>query len=381
MMNLDDAMFNCSNLCGQYMQAAGATYLGLSSLTGLNPFLTPISDAMEKFGHYLVEKGRPMKRPTWYTPNQIVYKGYKVALRKFNRDPLGNPIVFVAPEAGHNAHIVDYGPEQSLVRCALENFYGDVYAVDKQPAGPEHTGYDIDDSILSLKSCVDSIGEPIHLVGLCQGGWQSAIFAALFPDHVRSLTMAGAPIDFHACDATIAQWADAIPLSTYSQMVNMGGGNMPGCFIVQGFMMMNPYDRFVGDDANLYANATDPDYLERHRRFTQWYFYTQPVPGTMYLNIVQKLFKENQLIHGELEVLGSKVDLGRITHPLHLVAGSKDDITPPPQLFAAERYVSSPTISKTTVPAGHIGVFMGKEVIRDYWAKHMPTLIGEGLCN
>ncbi|MDA8138936.1 MAG: alpha/beta fold hydrolase, partial [Desulfobacteraceae bacterium] len=306
---------------------------------------------------------------------------FKVSLRKFNRTHLGHPIVFVAPEAGHNAHIVDYGPEQSLVECALNHFPGDVYAVDKQPAGPEHTAYDIDDSILSLKACAEAIGEPIHLVGLCQGGWQSAIFAALFPEHVRSLTLAAAPIDFHAGDATIARWAKAIPQSTYEQMVMLGNGNMPGCFIVQGFMLMNPYDRFVGDDTGLLRNITDAEFIERHRRFTQWYYYTQAVPGTMYLNIVKKLFKENQLIQGELEVLGRKVDLGRIHHPLYLVAGQKDDITPPPQLFAAEHYVSSEIVQKAVMPAGHIGVFMGKQVIRDYWRHHLPQLLAYAFAN
>lgn len=325
----------------------------------------------------MVERGRPMEAPTWLTPNQMVYEGFKVKLRKFNTDHRGEPIVFVAPEAGHNAHIVDYGPDQSLVQCALAYYPGDVYAVDKLPAEQEHTTYDIDDSIRSLEACVEAIGEPVHLVGLCQGGWQSAIFAALFPDRVKSLTLAAAPIDFHAGDAIIAQWADAIPLSTYEQMVQMGNGNMPGCFIVQGFMLMNPYDRFVGDDVNLWQNISDAEFIDRHRRFSQWYYYTQAVPGTMYLNIVKKLFKENRLIHGELEVLGRNVDLGRITQPLHMVAGTKDDITPPAQLFAAEQYVQSTAIHKTLMPAGHIGVFMGKKVIQDYWRYHFATLVEE----
>ncbi len=104
------------------------------------------------------------------------------------------------------------------------------------------------------------------------------------------------------------------------------------------------------------------------------YNYTQSVPGSMYLQIVKSLFQKNQLIKGELEVLGQRVDLGRLTQPLFLVAGEKDDITPSEQLFAAQHYVGSQSIHKEIVPAGHVGVFMGKQVIRDYGSNHLAKL-------
>lgn len=373
-MSFDTLLFDWSKVSSNYLQVTGEGCLAFSKLLAFNPFMNKLSEQVEHFGRFMIEKGHPLETPTWFTPNRVVYEGHKVALRKFNQGHRGNPIVFVAPEAGHNSHIVDFGPEQSLVQCALRCFPGDVYAVDKLPAGPEHTGYAIDDCILSIKACVEAIGEPIHLVGLCQGGWQTAIFSALFPADVKSLTLAAAPIDFHAGEALITQWASSLPLSFYEQMVGLGNGNMPGCFIVQGFMLMNPYDRFVGDNTDLLSNVADPAFIDRYRRFSQWYYYTQPVPGKMYLQIVKTLFQENLLIKGELEVLGQRVDLGRITQSLHLVAGQKDDITPTAQLFAAQDHVSSKSISKEIVPAGHVGVFMGKQVIRDYWAHHLPRL-------
>lgn len=373
-MSLDTLLFNWSKVSGSYLQVTGEGCVAFSKLLAFNPLLNPLSEQFEHFGRFMIEKGQPLETPTWFTPNRVVYEGHKVALRKFNQGHRGNPIIFVAPEAGHNSHIVDYGPDQSLVQCALERFPGDVYAVDKLPAGQAHTTYAIDDCILSIKACVEAIGEPVHLVGLCQGGWQAAIFSALFPADVKSLTLAAAPIDFHAGEALISQWASSLPLSFYEQMVVLGNGNMPGCFIVQGFMLMNPYDRFVGDNTDLLSNVADPAFIDRYRRFSQWYYYTQPVPGKMYLQIVKTLFQENLLIKGELEVLGQRVELGCITQPLYLVAGQKDDITPTAQLFAAQDHVSSKIIAKEIVPAGHVGVFMGKQVIRDYWAHHLPRL-------
>ncbi|MEQ6411013.1 alpha/beta hydrolase, partial [Salmonella enterica subsp. enterica serovar Enteritidis] len=46
-----------------------------------------------------------------------------------------------------------------------------------------------------LNVAVDTIGPPVDLAGLCQGGWLSLLYAARFPDKVRRLVLAGSPVD------------------------------------------------------------------------------------------------------------------------------------------------------------------------------------------
>ncbi len=363
-MDIDSLKANTEALARNYFQMAGTAWMSTAFMTW-NPFA-------ERFGRYCFEKAKKPKEPKWYSPNKVVYEGHKVALRKFTAGHKGNPAIFITPEAGHDSLIVDYGPGQSLVACALKNYSGDVYVIDKLPATSEHINYSLDDCIRSVKACVSAIGEPVHLIGLCQGGWQSVIYTALFPADVKSLTLAAAPIDFHAGNAKIAEIADTLPMSFYESMVDTGGGNMPGTFIVHGFMMMNAVDRFLGDDLKLYNNIDNQAFTKRHHEFNSWYHRTQPVPGKMYLQIVKKLFKENRLVKGELAILGETVDLSKIDHPLTLVVGEKDDITPPPQLLAIKKYVSSKHITAVTAPAGHIGVFMGRQVVKEYW----PTILG-----
>lgn len=365
-MDIDRIKASTEEVTRNYFQLAGTAWLSTAFMTG-NPLAG-------KFGRFCFEKAKKPEESEWYSPNEVVYEGHKVALRKFNKSSKGNPVIFVAPEAGHDSQIVDYGPGQSLVECALENYSGDVYVMDKLPATSEHTNYSIDDAVQSIKGCVEALGEPINLIGLCQGGWQSAIYTALFPQDVKSLTLAAAPIDFHEGNAKISKIAETLPLSFYESMVNIGGGNMPGAYIVHGFMMMNAVDRFINDDLNLYNNVDNTVFTERHHKFNSWYHRTQPVPGKMYLQIVKKLFKENQLVKGELEVLGKKVDLSQIHHPLSLIVGEKDDITPAPQLLAVKEYVNSQEITTVTAPAGHIGVFMGRRVVKDYWPAILENL-------
>jgi pimeloyl-ACP methyl ester carboxylesterase len=52
---------------------------------------------------------------------------------------------------------------------------------------------EFDNYLAEVIVAIDDLGGRVHLVGLCQGGWQSARVAARFPDKVNSLVLAGAP--------------------------------------------------------------------------------------------------------------------------------------------------------------------------------------------
>ena len=66
---------------------------------------------------------------------------------------------------------------------------------------------------------------------------------------------------------------------------------------------------------------------------------------------------------------GERVDLRRIRCPLNLLAGETDHITPPPQVFALAGAVSTPPrhITRRMTSGGHLGLFMGREALRDHW--------------
>ena len=51
------------------------------------------------------------------------------------------------------------------------------------------------------------------------------------------------------------------------------------------------------------------------------------------------------------------------------MAGESDDITPSPQVFAAEAKLGTPKdrIAKKLVPGGHIGLFMGSKTLKNFW--------------
>lgn len=368
-MNLDDMIMKAASLSRANFKFAEKMVQSINSVSH-HPWL-------EKTQTYFKAKAEPPVAAEWYSSNQVVLREHKTALRQFGEVKNKNPLIIVPPEAGHDSLIVDYGPGQSLVECALNNYDGDVYALEKLPATYKDTSYSIEDAILSLDASAEKIGAPVNIIGFCQGGWQSAIYTALFPEKVKSLTVAAGPIDFHAGDARITEMAKELPLGFYEQMVAMGGGNMPGAFIIQGFMMMNPVDRFLGDDLNLFNHGDDAEYAQRHHQFQSWYQRYQSVPGKMYLQIVHQLFQENKLIRNKLVLFDRVVDLKSINQPLVLIGGLNDDITPPDQVIALKKYATSDTIEQVLLPAGHIGVFMGSDIIKNYWPGILKRISSE----
>ena len=110
----------------------------------------------------------------------------------------------------------------------------------------------------------------------------------------------------------------------------------------------------------LLANIRDPDYVTRHIDFTNWFEWTQDLPGAFYLWIIEHLFVHNELARGVLVVGGRPVDLSAIECPIFLLAGTKDHITPPEQVWALGDLVSTPAqhIARELVDAGHLGLFM-----------------------
>ena len=197
-----------------------------------------------------------------------------------------------------------------------------------------------------IDQSVDQLGGTVNLVGDCQGGWLATIYAALRPERVNTLTIAGAPIDFHAGEPVIiaAHERRSRPTATSTstdRWSRAGGGTAAtGEHMLAGFIVMQP-DNEVGRQFALLANITDPAHVERYREFEDWFKYTQPIPGAFYLWIVEHLFRDNELIAGTLRIGDERVDLGRIACPLNLLAGATDHITPPEQVFALADYAST----------------------------------------
>ncbi len=319
-------------------------------------------------------------RPRWTTPHEVVFEAPVARLRDFSVSSARGliPTLVLPPQAGHDSCIVDYAADQSQMRTILDCGLDRALSLDWIGATPETADATIDDYLEVIDRAIEHCGGTVNLIGNCQGGWLATIYAALYPERINTLTLAGAPIDFHAGEPVVhevlSHLAPGGDLRFYEALVAADGGVLKGEHMVSGFIMIQPGDE-ISRQLELLLHLDDPVYVDRYREFEDWFKHTQDVPGAFYLWIVRHLFRDNALISGALKVRGRCVDLAALDMPLNLLAGATDHITPPDQVFALAALVSSPAelVVRDVTQGGHLGLFMGHVALREHW----PRLLAE----
>ena len=197
------------------------------------------------------------------------------------------------------------------------------------------------------------------------------VYAARFPDKVRSLVLAGAPVDIQAAPSALSELAHATPLPVFQELVRIGDGIVPGAKV----MKFWGTEAVEADDARRVLQTKETigsaAFCALETQFKAWYAWTVDLPGNFFLEVVDKLYKRNELANGSFAALGRGIDLGTIRVPVFLLAAQDDELISPPQLFAAERLVgTAPSkLRKLVVPGRHVGLFMGKTVLEKAWPK------------
>lgn len=180
-----------------------------------------------RYMHFLAEEEKLHfeLRPSLASPNQPLLALRTMTFRDYSVAPAaGLPTIVDAPYAGHSTMIADYQPGQSLMETLRTHGVTRLYLTDWHSATEDMKDLEIDQYLAELNVCVDEIGGRVNLVGLCQGGWLCAMYAARFPHKVASVVLAGSPIDTDAGDGPIKRMAHAYPTSFYEELVRTGGG-------------------------------------------------------------------------------------------------------------------------------------------------------------
>ena len=311
------------------------------------------------------------RAPEWSTPNNVALELNCVRLRDFSTARLGLPTLLCAPFALHDATVVDLAPGHSLIAALRAAGLDHLFVTHWRTANANMRFLSIDDYLANLNVMVDQLGSRIDLVGLCQGGWLSLLYAARFPGKVRKMVLAGAPVDIAAAASGISVIADASPSSLFEQLVKLGGGR------VLGQMMLKCWGPEMLEDADIHQLLQTHEPIDSAafalltERFRAWYAWTVDLPGTYYLEVIEKLYKHNDLAGGRFAALGQEVNLAALRTPLFLLAARDDELVAPEQLFATERLVGTPVqdIHKELVGGRHLELFVGQQILNETWQR------------
>ncbi|WP_072813061.1 DUF3141 domain-containing protein [Rhodococcus zopfii] len=273
------------------------------------------------------------------------------------------PTLLLPPQAGTDSCIVDHSTERSQVTALHAGGLTRLYCLDWLPATAETDGASIDEHLAVVAESVAQLGGRVNLIGDSQGGWLATVYAALHPGQVHTLTVAGAPTDFHAGRPGIGLLG-SLP---------HGAGAAVAALLYDtgralGVHLTDPVGE-VQRAMDLLAGLDNPDVIARITEQRRWFVWRQPIPAAFRDWIIEHLVVGNELAGGELVVGGRRVDLTAIGCPLTLLAGTGDLLAPPAQVHALAALVGTAPerITVYTVDDGHIGLFVGRRVLSERW--------------
>lgn len=311
-----------------------------------------------------------VEEPVWQTPHRIALELSAARLRDFSISAESTPTLIVTPLSLHNAAVIDLIPGQSLVATLRAAGLDRLFAVDWRSATDDMRFLTIDDYLASLNVLVDELGGVTNLIGLCQGGWLSLLFAARFPQKVRKLVLGGAPIDLAAADSAISAIVRTTPPVFFDELVKLGKGRVSGSRFIKLWAPGNISPDDIRAALEMDDAMTD-DVHDAEAIFRNWFAWTVDLPGTYYLETVERLFRRNELATGAMSALGKSISLADVVTPLYLLGARDDELVAPPQLFStAELVGTEPScIHRHMTPGGHLGLFLGRRTLHTVWPR------------
>jgi len=295
-------------------------------------------------------------------PKKLVYEEDKLKL--YHYEPEGKvtcrvPVLMVYAMVNRQ-YMLDLQPDRSLVRNLLQHGL-DLYIIDWGYPTKADMYLTLDDYINGyLNNCVDFIRqsskkEKINIMGICQGGTFSAIYAALDPEKIKNLVTLVAPFDFSTNDGLLFRWAKHMNVDALVDTYRI----IPGDFLNAGFLMMMPFNLNIRKYVDLIDVIEDREKLLNFLRMEKWIFDSPGQAGECLRQFIKDCYQENKLVKGALKVGDKVVDLKDITMPLLNIYASADHLVPPAATKPLNDLVGSADKTLYEFKGGHIGVFVG----------------------
>jgi len=324
------------------------------------------------FDAELVLDGRSLPRPVNYGLVRIIPPAGTAI------DPSKRPFIVFDPRAGRGPGIggMKHDSEIGVALAAGHPCYFVGFLPDPVP------GQTMEDVCEAEARFVEEVakrhpnaeGKPC-LIGNSQAGWQIMMMAAIHPEKVGPVMLAGSPLSYWAGvhGKNPMRYLGGLLAGTWltSLAGDLGNGIFDGANLVANFESLHPDNTYWKKIYNVYSKVdTEPP---RFLEFEKWWGSPVLLNAEEMQTIADQLFVGNKLICGELRSYnGTRVDLRNIKSPIIVFCSWGDDITPPQQAldWILDLYDHEDEIVKagqTIVyclhqSIGHLGIFVSGKV-------------------
>jgi polyhydroxyalkanoate synthase len=312
------------------------------------------------------------------TPGAVVYRDDVLELlqyRPVTEQVRQVPVVVVPPQI-NKYYFMDLAPGRSLVEYAVSRGQ-QVFAISYRNPAAEHRDWGLDTYGRSILAALDAVreitgAEHVNLFGLCAGGITTAtvlnhLFAIGDGERVRSVSFGVTLLDWSA-PAPVGMLS--VPaLIRFAAWRSRRSGILDGRSLASVFTWMRPNDLVWNYVVNGWLLGNDPPSFD----ILAWNSDCTNLTGALHGQFLD-VFERNALTRpGELTVLGSPVDLSRVTTESYVTGGTTDHLTPWNGCYASARLLGGPATFVLT-NTGHIQTLVAPPGSRKsrYWTGPEP---------
>src|SRR5438876_456809 len=239
------------------------------------------------------------------------------------------PLLIVPPQV-NKFYVMDLSPNKSIIRYLVANGQ-QAFAISWRNPTPQQRewGFETyDRAILEAMEAVRAITESpdVNIIGSCLGGMTLATLlghlAAQGDPCIHAVTLLVTVLDTNV-ESTMGLFATRETIAAAREASRVRGV-LEGQEMARVFAWLRPNDLIWNYWVNNYLVGKDPAAFD----VLYWNNDTTRLPAKLHGELLD-LYETNAFTHpGALEMLGTPIDLSKVTNDAYIVAGITDHITP-----------------------------------------------------
>lgn len=291
------------------------------------------------------------------TPGYVVHRDPVAELIQYSPSTSSvrtRPLLVVPPPIGR-FYFLDLRPGRSFVEYAVSQGL-QVFLISWRNPGPEQADWDLDTYAGRVVTALDTVKEitgsaDVNTLGFCAGG----ILQAAVLNHLADVGDPG--VHSASFAVTLLDFDDRAPIGAFSspRMLEMASSDSRRKGVISArslsnvFSWMRPDDLVFNYVINQWLMGNNPPVFD----ILAWNADGTNLPAKLHAQFLD-LFRNNSMCKaGALEVLGSAVDLSRITVPTFVTGAHNDHLTPWTGCYRTTQELSGPSTFVLS-SAGHI---------------------------
>jgi len=336
------------------------------------------TQALKQMDRSRQARGKMLERAGYgpqQTPSTVILEQAGLQLRRYQDAPSGGLAVLLVPAPIKRAYIWDLAPDISVVQRWSERGYR-VYLAEwlPMPDGDPDVGLDdYGDRLLSACQraiAQDSGQEQLTIVGHSLGGILAAIYSCMHPERVAATILLESPLRFEPASCCFSPLVNATP---HARGIADAFRHVPGVYLNMMSAMAEPQAFQWERMADRWLSLLDPKALATHMRVERWTHDEFPLPGRLFTEIVESLYRNDEFMLGQLDIGGRKIGPRDLSAPLISVVDFRSKVIPPQAVLPFHEATSSERRQvieyrgDVGVNLQHVGVLVGRSAHAAIW--------------